>query len=81
MKRKHFISKTFDIHLRSNWTSIKKRYMECTLFNFHLDPFGLRFDNYQVGAANPFAGQIYGNTYQPYSGFGNALGGYQYRGW
>ncbi|CAF1239273.1 unnamed protein product [Adineta ricciae] len=34
------------------------------------NPFGLRFDNYLSGAANPFAGQVYSNIYQPYNNFG-----------
>ncbi|CAF0845414.1 unnamed protein product [Adineta steineri] len=38
------------------------------------NPFGM---NYMSGATNPFAGQMYGQSYQPY----NNLGGFQYRGW
>ena len=64
--------------------SIKERYTECTIYHFHLDPFGLRFDNYQAGTTNPFADQMYAPNYQPYTGFSNGFGngfGYQYRGW
>lgn len=48
--------------------------------NFHSDPYGFRFDNYQGATTNPFAGQIFGSSYQPYN-FANAFNGYQYRGW
>ncbi|UJR32586.1 hypothetical protein I4U23_020046 [Adineta vaga] len=39
------------------------------------NPFAPRFDNYLSGISNPFSGQTFGSSYQPFNSYG-----YQYRG-